>query len=174
MSQYYYLIASLPFLEFGIKPLISYDHFLAYCRGQLGISDIEVLERTTIEPPHDAKDASSTLREWKIFDTILRNEIAKQRASKMLKDPAGYVKDVDYQDPFLAASIHWVVNQESPIEAELLLDKIRWEKIEELSKGHYFDIDFLITYALKLQILERWQRINSEDGMRHMQDLVAA
>ena len=58
-----------------------------------------------------------------------------------------------------------------PLEAELYLDRIRWEKLEELEKNHYFDITYLVAYALKLQILERWDRINSIGGDEAMQKL---
>lgn len=172
MRQYYYLIASLPFLEFGIKPPILYRDFLAFSREQLSESDMKILKEATIEPSGDVKGVMSALKEWNIFDMTLRNEIARQRASKMSKEPEKYIRGENHQDPFLAQSAHWAISQESPIEAERFLDKIRWEKIEELARGHYFDMDFLITYALKLQILERWERINREGGMEVLQDLV--
>jgi hypothetical protein len=37
--------------------------------------------------------------------------------------------------------------------------------LEELATGHYFDLVFLITYAYKLMILQRWENIRSADGM---------
>ena len=38
--------------------------------------------------------------------------------------------------------------------------------------GHYFDIDFLITYALKLLILERWENMRALDKERALEDLL--
>ena len=172
MRQYYYLIASLPFLEFDIKPPILYRDFLVSSREQLNESDMKILKEATIEPSEDVKDVMSTLKEWNIFDITLRNEIARQRASKRSKEPEQYIRGENRQDPLLAQSAHWAVSQEAPIEAERFLDKIRWEKIEELARGHYFDMDFLITYALKLQILERWEKINSEGDMQLLQEMV--
>ena len=87
-------------------------------------------------------------------------------------DPVQYIRCESYLDPYLTSSVQWATNQESPVESELSLDRLRWERIEALSKGHYFDIDYLITYALKLQLLERWERINSEGGMKVLQTLV--
>jgi hypothetical protein len=47
----------------------------------------------------------------------------------------------------------------SLIESEKFLDAARWQRLEELSQGHYFDLGALIVYALKLNILWRWEKI---------------
>lgn len=166
MRQYYYLVSSLPMLEFGAKPPLSYKDFIRCCQGQLASSDMNVIERTTILPYEDIEDPYPALREWKRFDTGLRNELARFRAGKRSKDPAQYIRGEDSSEAFVSGFAHWAVSQDSPIESELYLDRIRWERIEELQMGHYFDIDCLIAYALKLQILERWQTINSGSGMQ--------
>lgn len=174
MREYYYLAASLPLLEFGMKMPILYEYFLSCCQEQLSIKDLETIKRTKIAPTEDQEDHCPTLREWKKFDTTLRNELSRYRASKKSKDAAVYIRGEGYLDPILAIEAHWAINEESPLEAERFLDRFRWERIEELEKEHYFDIDYLIAYALKLQILERWQRIDSEGGMRVLQNLVSA
>ena len=174
MREYYYLTASLPLLEFGMKMPVSYEDFLSCCEEQLGIKDLETINRTKIAPTEDPEDTCPTLREWKKFDTTLRNELARYRASKKSKDAAIYTRGEGYLDPFLAIEAHWAINEESPLEAERFLDKLRWEKMEEIEREHYFDIAYLIAYALKLQILKRWQGIASEDGMRVLQELVSA
>ncbi len=76
MSQYYYLIATLPMLEFGMKAPFSYEELLARCKEQISDRDLEILKRGL---------NSSTSREWKDFDTDLRNEIARARANKKPK-----------------------------------------------------------------------------------------
>lgn len=173
MREYYYLAASLPLLEFGMKTPIAYEDFLFRCEGQLSVKDLGIIKRAKIMPSEDTEESSPTLKEWKRFDTTLRNELLKHRASKKSKDASKYIRGDGSSDPFLAAQTHWAVNEESPLEAERFLDKIKWDKIEELEKLHYFDIDYLIAYALKLQILERWQKISSEGGVEILQGLVA-
>jgi hypothetical protein len=169
---YYYLIASLPMLEWGAKPLISHTDFLGRCREQLTKDDIKIIERVTLGPFEDIEDPFPALKAWKKFDFTLRNEIARHRAVKFTKDPLQYVRGEYYSDPFISGFAHWAVTQDSPIEAESYLDRARWDRIEELEKGHYFDIEYLIAYALKLQILERWVRINKENGMQILQGLL--
>jgi hypothetical protein len=56
------------------------------------------------------------------------------------------------------------------LEAEKALDLERWQLLEELACGHYFDLDALLIYALKLLILERWAKINLADKEHIMQE----
>jgi len=160
-------------LEFGMKMPFSYSKFLMLCREQLTEHDMGIIKRTGIEPCEDFEENSMALREWKKFDIALRNEIVRVRASKKAEDPVKYIWGESYVNPYLAGSAQWAISQDSPIEAELSLDRLRWEKIEELGRGHYFDIDYLITYTLKLQLLERWERINSGNGMEVLQGLLS-
>ncbi|MFC1667427.1 DUF2764 family protein [Candidatus Omnitrophota bacterium] len=171
MRQYYYLIASLPMLEFGMKTPFSHHDFLLLCQEQLSAQDMDIMRRVSLSTCEDIDEPSTALRGWKRFDRSLRNEIARSRSNNMAKDPAKYIRGEDSLNPFVAGLAQWAVNQESPLEAELALDRFRWEKLEELRKGHYFNIDYLITYAIELEILERWENINSEGGMQTLQAL---
>ena len=37
----------------------------------------------------------------------------------------------------------------------MLINSWRWQIVDRLESGHYFDVDFFSAYYLKLQILER-------------------
>jgi len=150
-------------LEFGMKMPFLYDNFFKNCEEQLVFSDMEIIRN---------KKASSLLKEWENFDTTLRNEIVKFRAQKKSIDPQQYIRGENLQDPFIAKFAHWVTSEQPLLEAEIGLDRYRWEKIDELSKGHYFDIDFLVAYAIKLKILERWDKINSGGKEEVLQELL--
>ncbi len=170
--EYYYFAASLPYLESGMRAPVSYENFLSLAAEQLKSSDSKTIERAKTGPCDDPDDPVPLLKAWKSFDMSCRNEMARIRAAKKSQDPARYIRGENYPDPFTAGFAHWAAGQANPLEAEMYLDRIRWEKIEELEKGHYFDIGYLIAYALKLQILERWDRINSTGGDEAVQILL--
>jgi hypothetical protein len=140
-------------LHFGMKPPFSYSDFIEECGCELSRDEIPLLKK------------------WEIFDKGLRNELVRTRAVKKGKDPNKYLRGDGGLDPFIAPLAHWAVNQDSPMEAEGYLDKMRWEKIEEIKKGHYFDIEYLAAYGLQLKILERWHRINSGEGVKVLERL---
>ena len=156
-------------LQFGMKPPFTYSDFLEKCGLELGKEDRDILKRASMKPSEDAEDKLPLLEEWKTFDRNLRNELVKIRADKKGKDQAGYLRGSAGFDPFIAPLAHWAMNQDSPMDGELYLDKVRWEKMEEIKTGHYFDIEYLTVYCLQLQILERWNRINSGDGMKALE-----
>ena len=158
-------------LQFGMKLPFSYEGFLERCRLELNQEDMDALARVSIEPSVDIEDKLPLLKEWKRFNRSLKNELARTRAVKKGRDPNKYLRGNDGLDPFIAPLAHWAINQDSLMEAEAYLDRIRWEKIEEIKTGHYFDIEYLAAYGLQLKILERWQRINSGEGTKVLEGL---
>lgn len=167
---YVYLISSLPMLHFGATPPFSFERFLEMCLDKISDEDIRLVALT--------KDAclyagnQPALKGWSAFDTALRNELVKIRASSKHLDPFQYIRGQDYIEPYIA---HIAMNARrslSILEAERLLDQGRWHKLDELAVGHYFDLDFLIVYALKLLILERWGRISTADKSRLLNEVL--
>ena len=52
----------------------------------------------------------------------------------------------------------------NPLEEEIQLLKWQWDKLEELSIGHYADFGALVIYKLKLLLLLRWWGFDKEQG----------
>ncbi len=168
-NSYYYIVASLPMLHFGMKPPLSYPDFLGSCASELNQDDMDILREP--DSHRESGSRSVLLKEWENFNRSLMNELVRTRAVKKGKDPNKYLRGDSGVDPFIAPLTHWAVNQDSPMEAELYLDRARWDKIEEIKTGHYFDLEYLIAYGLQLKILERWNRINSADGVKVLEGL---
>ncbi|MFD1615319.1 hypothetical protein [Gelatiniphilus marinus] len=57
----------------------------------------------------------------------------------------------------------------NPLDAELQLLKLQWQKLDMLSVGHYANISALILYKLKLQVLLRWWSFNESVGFEAFQ-----
>lgn len=179
-SYYTYLISSLPMLHFGAKPPFSYERFLKMCRNFVPETDLKALEPLTLDPLPTGERvgvrgvvSQPTLEKWQAFDTALRNELVKIRAVKKHKDPAIYLR----QDGSAELSVTHIAlaatRNPSIVEAEKILDQDRWRFLDELSFGHYFDVDILIIYALKLLILERWDKIHTTDKAKILEEVLA-
>ena len=54
--------------------------------------------------------------------------------------------------------------QGNPLEVEVQLLKLQWDKLEELSIGHYTDFGALCLYKLKLLLLLRWWSFDQKEG----------
>jgi len=165
MSYYTYLISSLPMLNFSAKPPFSLEVFFAKCNGLIADADIEILRNACYKDIDFLNaTASGSARQWVSFELALRNELVRLRAKGKKIDPAKFVRLPDYpqfQISHMALAAHR--NSIHILEAEKILDQHRWDFLEQLSFGHYFDFDFLLVYALKLKILERWDQAEKAD-----------
>jgi hypothetical protein len=165
MADFYpYLIASLPMLHFGMKPPFSFERFLEGCRQFIPEKDFQLLS-TLPQPEHYFEQGKRhrIIRKWIAFDVSLRNELVRMRATKKHLEPATYLRPGGSSGSSLAPAGMAANMHTSVLDAEKRLDETRWKALEELSTGHYFDLDLLITYAYKLLILQRWENIRQAD-----------
>ncbi len=171
---YVYLIASLPSLTFGSKPPLSFDGFLKACAELIPDEDIALLKSIPDGDIASQETDNRMLKKWTGFDNALRNELVKIRALHMKKDPVKYLREDISPDS--AYTSHLALNayrKPSPLEGEKALDLDRWMYLEEMSIGHYFDLDILVIYACKLLMLEKWSRIQSAQPQKMLEEVLA-
>ena len=167
MPGYYtYLISSLPLLRFGARTPFSFAKFLQICAELLSRPDLKILQGLCVSGDYtEAAASSAVFKKWQRFDTCLRNELATIRAERRHLDPARYLRGEKCYDPFIARIAITAYRAAALLEAEMLLDEQRWRALDTFNFGHYFDLECLVVYALKLLILERWDKINSADKL---------
>ncbi|MDD4939303.1 MAG: DUF2764 family protein [Candidatus Omnitrophica bacterium] len=148
-------------LHFNMSAPISFEKFLLLCRDSIPQDDRAVLENIPLRYEYEGRQ--ETIKKIVAFEIMLRNELVKVRAARKKSDAAKYLRPDGYAGPALYHLVLAALRNPSPLDAERSLDLERWDFLDGLSFGRYFDLDFLIIYAYKLLILERWQRINSAD-----------
>lgn len=183
MSQYYYAVASLPTLYLDSETYPTQEEFLEHCAAWLTPVELAQLHRATLQPPtgrgesgteefereaQTAEAEKGVLGRWMAVETGLRNELVRLRASRRHADEEKHLVKTD--EPWwlstaeLEARASEALGQSNPLRAEQLLDEYRWEVLEELEVGHFFDVEKLIIYCLKLQILYRRAAMDREAG----------
>ncbi len=155
--SYYYFVASLPLLNFDMKPPLTLEEFLDDCRRLLAVDDVRRIEQALFSDPQDVEPTSDIFGRWIDFKQRLRNELTWVRATRAHKDPLEYVRGPRDVDAFMQETINRAVKTADPLEAERILDVGRWQYLDELERGRYFHFDNVLIFALKLQILERYQ-----------------
>ncbi len=161
----YYLISQLPSLD-GISesaPLpITTQRFVELCRRFLGKKAQGELERLTLLPPRNPeKSTSELIGRWNEGERDLRLALARLRADKMDKSfdaenrsfPAGLIQ-----------AVKTAVEIESPMEAEIFLNRYRLDFLESLRPMDSFSEEFVFYYGLKLMLLERIRKFDSQSG----------
>jgi len=171
-SYFTYLISSLPMLHFGMKPPFSFKKFLEVCGSFIPESDSAILQNISLMPQNDFNNTQDTLRKWYDFETTLRNELVRFRSARKSIDPSKYLRLDTYSDSRVKWIAHSAQKNPSMLEGEKMLDAKRWHFLDELSLRHYFDMDILIIYGLKLLILEKWHKIVTADAGKELDAVV--
>lgn len=160
MDKYFYFAAQLPMLSFdNLEEVPTKDFFLEEASKWLSKTDLDVLNSVNIELFKTDKK-SMILRECCAFEYELRQELTKYRKSQK--------EDFEYKSNFFPMSL---VKEGSPLDAEKKLLLFRWEFLEEKQLGHYSDLDYLIIYYMKLQMLWRLMSFNKEHGLESFKNL---
>lgn len=161
----YYLISQLPSLD-GIgenTPLpVTEEDFLELCNRFLGKKALKKLSELTLLPPRNYEKSGSPLIDaWNENERKIRLALGKVRADKMKKQ-------FDTQNESLSAEILKTANTaaetENPLDAEKILNGYRLDILETLRPMDSFSEDFIFYYALKLKLLLRIRRFDTDAG----------
>ena len=153
MDKYIYFAAQLPLLVFDKEPALGIEKFLEEGQKWMNNNDYRLLSEVSINSSSPAKSDPTVLREYKLYEFMLRNELVQYRQS---------LKARQEHKPGLFSLT--VLKEGNPLDVEKKLLQLRWHLINELEFGHYSDIDFFVLYYLKLQILQRLRQFDKERG----------
>jgi hypothetical protein len=149
----YYLVAQLPSLRFGREPGLTPAGFLAEAGKWLGRSAMATISGAALFDRSDTPSGCALLDRFKAFERSFREELRDWRQARRdgrelrTAFPPGLVRDGD------------------PLEVERRLLSHRWDRLEEEELGHHFDLEALVVYHLKLQILARLTAYDAARGL---------
>ncbi|MDE5955282.1 MAG: DUF2764 domain-containing protein, partial [Bacteroidales bacterium] len=71
-----------------------------------------------------------------------------------------------------AAEVDQILLGKDIIAREKAIDDLYWEKLDELSLMHYFDMNVIMAFILKLHIIDRWHILDENTGREMFKKLV--
>jgi hypothetical protein len=86
------------------------------------------------------------------------NEVAISIKTSNSKD-FGLSQTLAYYDELVR-----IIDEENLAEKEKKLDQLKWEYVSEHTFFHYFSVEKLFGYLIKLEIVNRWLKLNKENG----------
>ncbi|MDR0590113.1 MAG: DUF2764 domain-containing protein, partial [Spirochaetaceae bacterium] len=186
MGSYYYLIAQLPYLIYGQPVPMSSESFKSLCDYQLDSADRALLDYCTLDGGFVLKEgvpsygespettSSAFIDGWRSWERALRLHLARLRFQR-LKPEGGIAPAAAPEGTAQAAlAAKTALAIESPLEAELFLDKSRWDAIETLQGIDYFTRNTIFGYLLKLLLMERRSLFKAEEGFAEYKGLYAS
>ena len=176
---YYYLAAQLPYLVYGQNPPMSSASFRELCLSSLSADDAALLYYCTLDPEKNGvvsaglPEMSDMIDNWRVWEQALRLNLARYRAQKLKREGGASIDPPEH--PASASSVAKTASGiESPLEAELFLDKSRWDAIEAFQGIDYFDRNTIYAYLLKLQLMERRASFRVDEGFAEYKGLYTA
>ena len=165
MKQRYYLVAQLPDLsaakEKSVLP-VTEKYYRDLCSRFFDEKEMQVLNKLSLEPPKNPEKTGSTFLDcWFDFERSLRYALVQVRSQKMKKD-AGSIPVSISADLIQAART--AVGMDSPLSAELFLFEFRLGVLDSISPMDYFSTDSVLSYGIRLMLLERIKKFNKEKG----------
>lgn len=133
---------------------------------------------------------SRFIREWTAFDRTLRNVAAAavaratdrnieevtvgkdeivDRLQRSSAADFGLRGELSYIDAVIAA----VNDEQNLVEKEHKIDLVRWEQAGELATFDYFNINAILSYLAKINIVARWALLDPKRGREMLERIMA-
>ena len=182
MNNYEYILATFPYPASDVPDT---ESLLAFVRGQLSEKDAETMDILL-----DGFDGSKLnadfydralkshcafVRNFLLYDLQLRNTKAEylnaalDRAEGTDILPVPGREDADFEDKSEVLS---VLRQDDIIARERGLDKLLWDKADELTQLNILDLDVILATVAKIRITERWNKLDPASGRELFRQLV--
>ncbi|MBP3795181.1 MAG: DUF2764 family protein [Bacteroidales bacterium] len=184
MSNFEYIIASLPYLTPGYRYAEGkgFQDVLGEIRRDLSARDNATLDFLLKGFDADSLDApfyeealhggNRFLREYFRFDLNLRNAKVRYLNRQLARDAEQDVLGIDGGEFTEAAKVESVLAEADLIAREKGLDDLTWAKVDALSTFHYFDLTAVLAYVTKLHIADRWLALDEARGRELFRKLV--
>lgn len=133
---------------------------------------------------------SRLLREWSKMDRTIRNivaaTVARQQGVAVEQVVVGEDSVVESLSrssaadfglraelPFVEQLVAAVADERNMVEKERKIDYIRWAELSELTTFDYFDLNAVIAYLVKANMVARWATLDAKVGREMFDRLVA-
>ena len=194
MNNYEYIVASLPDItpgwKFGEKTPEDYIEEIVSLCSDKDRETIEFLMEGYCDEKLNAEFYSEALqhknvfiRDYFLFDLNVRNAKVKylnkalgREADRDVltfgEEAAPAVLDMAAAEFEEAAALEAVFAQADILSRERGIDDLMWDKISGLTTFNYFDINAILGFITKLNIVARWYRLDEQAGREMFKKLV--
>jgi pyrroloquinoline quinone (PQQ) biosynthesis protein C len=169
VSSYYYLVAQLPYLIYGQPLPMSPVAFRELAGGVMESGEGAALDACVLDP-EASPGSPEFLDAWREWEGALKLNLARLRAAKLKREAI----DAPEFPVSAVAAAKAAAAIESPLEAEIFLDRARWNAIESFQGLNYFSENTIYAYLLKLLLMERRQAFKTEAGFEEYKTLYAS
>lgn len=169
MSEYYYLVSSLPMLRNGEAPPMSTAEYLEQCEEWVSEDEFNTLKNLALVPE---ENSSGAVKQWYDWEICLRNRLASHLGNSLNLDAEEYTLEEADCYSEIERGLQEAYGQKNPLDRERVLDNLRWSRLEDMESGHLFDINLLCIYKIKLMLCEKWVGREPEHGNENLDAII--
>ncbi|GHV86648.1 hypothetical protein AGMMS50230_22560 [Spirochaetia bacterium] len=165
MRNYYYFVATLPFISYDDPPSMSSEEFRELCYSLLEPEDAEMVQYCRYDSQMAVETVQPTGSDF--IDLLMARErtlalnLAYLRAARLKRQSPG---DPPHDVPRAEAVAKAAFEMEDPLQASLYIDRARWGALDAMVGIDLFGVNNIFAYLMKLQLLERKQSFDTEKG----------
>ena len=185
MHNYHYIVASLPELTSGWKfQERSAEQIIGEIRELCGKDDLALLDilQESFVPENLTQEfyqkalasGNSFIREYFTFDLKVRNAKVRYLNREVSRPADKDVISIPLQEENSEedAGIEAAFKGTDLLARERAVDDLYWEKADALSLMHWFDMNVIMAFVLKLHIIDRWNLLDEQTGREMFRKLV--
>lgn len=190
MNNYEYIIAGLPVIDSSFKFIgTTPNELIEEIKDQLCTKDNKLVdllldgykEENLNEEFYKVvlNQSNKFLKDYFLFDLNLRNAKVKF-LNKALNRPAdkdimfihgedGELIEFDFEESDLVEDI---LSNTDLLSREKGIDDLIWEVVSNYTTFNYFDINAILAFIVKMQVVARWYKLDEETGREMFRKLV--
>ncbi|APS98324.1 hypothetical protein A7X70_00470 [Borreliella mayonii] len=168
LNSYYYVLASLPYIDLKSLKNYSVSDFLNNVEISLSKKDFDFL-KGVLEFNVD-RGKSRVIDLFLDFEDTIRYTLAALRAEKLGLSKDFYLESTYFSSYYLSI-LKNICLKENSFEIELSFDLLKWQFLTDLEVGHEFDFEKLIIYFLKLRLFLRHNLFKEKLGIQNFDNI---
>jgi hypothetical protein len=173
----------------GILPGYMYD-FVAEYRENKDSRTLKQWENhlTGLYQQYILQTPNDFIKQWFTFEMHVTNLLVGMNCRNFERDPeeeligdnfvTEAIKRSSAKDFGLETELEYtgevisIAEKQNLLTREKSLDQFKWEKINELTLFHYFSVEVVLAYILKLQMVYRWMHLDEKTGRKMFEQLI--
>ena len=163
--NYYYFVATLPFINYGDPPPLGSEEFREQCLDLLEPEDAALIPYCRYDSRMAVEAVQPTGSDF--IDLLMARErtlalnLAYLRSARLKRASPG---DPPHDVPRAEAVAKAAFEMDDPLQASLYIDRARGGALDAMVGIDLFGVNNVYAYLMKLQLLEQKQRFDAEKG----------
>ncbi|MCF8219129.1 MAG: DUF2764 domain-containing protein [Bacteroidales bacterium] len=137
-----------------LNEVIQNDFLLQWFHFEQIVSNIEVAYAAK---RHEIDISQAVIGDQNMIETLKKSNLKSD----------SYIREIPYIDKIIR-----LCEADNLKERETGIDRVKWDFLNDTTTFHYFTIENVLAYMLKIMMLNRWIQLNPERGKEKIEKLI--